>query len=280
MFDARWLTLKFPTLLMVLLTLGTSAAFANDLLRFSIGNKNSPAFPPYQWYDFCGGGYQGFNKELYRRLAVDLGYSAIFSEADFADNSSQLQKNSLALVATKKADFTLTHPAFITAGDGFILGKTPVLQISQVVLLPVDRPDISDISDLKTMTGASMVTPEVKNHFRNFGVELTMKKSSSLEESLKNLASSEVDYWMTSKFVAQHLINEYGLQNKVKFSGLDLGTASRFYMVTNTSENNARLMTRVDDLIASYYQTGYIDFLKFSVMKKWLATRSCAEKSE
>ncbi len=246
-------------------------------MRFSVSNKLSPPVPPYQWYDFCRNSYQGFNKELYQRLASDLGLKAEFIESAFSSSATGMQRNNLDLIESGESSFSLSHPAFIQDTSKWVVGNQPPLSFDQVIVISSKRDDITAMADLQGMMGIGVDTTSSIHEFKKIGVELQFKQSETLSDALAAVNEGKVDYWFAPKLVALNLIQELGVEDGVKFSKFQVSTLSDFYMVTSTDERNRDLIVEVDELVVKYRRAGYIDFLKINALKTWLSNKSCAQ---
>ncbi len=264
--------------LLTLLLLAVSAFSLADSMRFSMSNKLSPPVPPYQWYDFCRNSYQGFNKEIYQRLASDLGLKSEFIESKYAENATEMQRYNLDLIESGQSSFSLSHPAFIQDSKKWLVGNQPPLSFDQVIVILAKRDDIAQLEDLEVLTGIGVDSSSDIHEFKKLGVDLKIKEVETLSEALKAVSSGEVDYWVAPKLVALNLIQELDVEDQVKFSQLKLSTLSDFYMVASATERNQQLIIKVDELIIKYRQAGYIDFLKINALKTWLSNKTCAQQ--
>ena len=88
-----------------------------------------------------------------------------------------------------------------------------------------------------------------------------------MKQAIMHLATEQEDYWITDKFMAQYLINELDLHSKVKLSALKVGVSAGIFLITNKQPNNIERLKKMDQLVVSYHQSGYIDFLKFRAMQ-------------
>ncbi len=246
-------------------------------LRFAVDNQNSAPIPPYSWYNHCEQRHQGFNNELYRKIAADLALQAEFVEADLADNTINMLNQSAALILNNKADFALVAPSFIKHLGDITIGKEQVFSTSPVLVLATSQADISDIKELETLTGVGVNIEDAVKILKLQNININVNKVVSMKQAAMHLATDKEDYWFSDKFIAQHLINELDIQNKIKFSKLTVGTSTGLYMVTNNQPVNQKTMRKIDGLVSSYQQSGYIDFLKFRVMQSWLANKDCVK---
>ncbi|ARN75493.1 substrate-binding periplasmic protein [Oceanicoccus sagamiensis] len=249
-----------------------------DSMRFSVSNKLSPPVPPYQWYDFCTSSYQGFNKELYQRLASDLGLKAEFIESKYAVNATDMQRYNLELIASGQTSFSLSHPAFIKDSSKWVVGAQPPLNFDQVIVILAERDDIRQLADLQALMGTGVDTTSDIHEFKKIGLDLQFKEAATLSEALQTVSRGDADYWIAPKFLALNLIEELALEGQVKFSHLKVSTLSDFYMVTSTTERNRQLINQIDTLVVKYREAGYIDFLKINALKTWLSNKSCAQQ--
>jgi ABC-type amino acid transport substrate-binding protein len=268
--------LVIKVLLLLLIASQSYFLHAEDSLRFSIANRNSPALPPYSWYNFCTNLQQGFNVELYSRLAHDLGLTAAFIESAYADTTTDMVAKSLSLLTERKADLTIVHPIYTENNTHFLLGKEPALSDNQVLILAPDQPAITDLKELENLSGVGISVESIQSQLKKTGVNVSLKKMATLEDAGNNLVAGTADYWITSKFVAHYLMEKPEYKNKLKLSNLKVGSFSYFYITASADKENATtLIKKIDDLLASYQQSGYIDFLKSSSVHSWIANRSC-----
>jgi hypothetical protein len=265
-------------LLLSLLLFRGSPLLADDTLHFAVNHQKAESIPPYRWYNHCSKVHRGFNAALYRRLATDLGLEPVLVETNLASKPIDLLALAIDKVMQQEADFTLVIPGLLPPYENSLMGKVQVLAIRSVIIFPKDQPSISDLVELEQLRGVAVNPDEVLKSFSDIAVTLSVKKVASLEKAIQALVSREGDYWITDKFMAQHLLTVNKLHNKLRLSTLEVGAQSgAYYMMSKDTPRNRSIMTEMDELLVNYRQKGYISRLKFSVMREWITDRSCSE---
>ncbi|ARN72954.1 substrate-binding periplasmic protein [Oceanicoccus sagamiensis] len=267
-------------LLQAALALTAQQAYGQQPLRFAVDNRHSDPIPPYSWYNQCKKVHQGFNNALYKKIAADLSLEAKFIEAGLAENTIDMLNQSTALLMENKADFALAPPSFIQQRNQLTAGEKPVTATSPVLILAASQAEITEVKQLEKLNGVGVNSADAVKILKLQNVNINVNKVGSIKEAVMHLARGEQDYWLTDKFIAQYLINDLGLQSKVRISKLKVGTSIGLHIMTNQQPVNQERLQQIDQLLASYHQNGYIEYLKFRVMQSWLANKDCANSAD
>jgi len=273
---ASWL-LRLSVICFLCSTLTVNRVLSDQSLRVVVDNEEQQPIPPYRWYNHCTNTQRGFNVELYKRLAEDLNRPPIYITTEYNKNTLELLLATQKLLENEHADLAFTVPGFTPPNPNIIVAKEIILSNRAVLLTPSKKPKITSFAELASLKGAAVNPDEFVHRLQKKGINLNVHKVDSMETGLTALAAGNVDYWITDRHVATHLITTMGLEDKVKVANLTLGPTSGMVAMTSNTPEHKVLLNRIDELIKSYHQSGYLQRLKVNAMNQWMDDRGCSQ---
>ncbi|MBZ2174837.1 transporter substrate-binding domain-containing protein [Schnuerera sp. xch1] len=183
-------------------------SFANNEDIIIVGGDRN--YPPYEYVDE-NGDYRGFNVDIMRALALELGIDIRLEPMDWQEAIEALGKGEIDAIQGmsyneargKKYEFSEKH-----------------LENSLIYFVREEDPFIFELSDLegkKVAVQRNDLAEDALSELDN--VELVI--SLDLEESLDKLINNEVDVVLGSKLVGSYIMREKGLADEIKMVGYE-----------------------------------------------------------
>ena len=183
---------------------GAAADEARDTLRFG-GDAN---YPPYHFIN-AQGQADGFDVELARELAADIGMEAGFELGDWTATLDRLGRGELDIVpmfwsAERERRFLLTEPLLIRHHALFGHFETPTM------------PSLEQLANARVAVQRSGLAWEAMRKPGNAGV--TVIELDNEGEALDLVARGGADYALVPTGIGYHAIQQYTLEGVVSLS--------------------------------------------------------------
>lgn len=204
--------IKNIVLIIVILFLSSPSLAQYDDIIIIGGDRN---YPPYEYVDE-NGDYRGFNVDIMRALALELGIDIRFEPMDWNDATKALENGEIDAIQGmsynesrgKKYEFSEKHLEnsliyFVRKEDSFIF-------------------EIKDLEGKKVAVQRNDLAEHALSEVKNIDIAMFP----DLEESLDKLISKEVDVVLGSKLVGSNIIRKKGYTEKIKKVGYEFNQTS------------------------------------------------------
>lgn len=193
--------------LIIIIIIGQPSFASEDDIIIIGGDRN---YPPYEYVDE-NGDYRGFNVDIMRALALELGIDIRLEPMDWKEATEALEKGEIDAIQgmsynrarAKKYYFSEKH-----------------LENSLIYFVRKEDPFIFELDDLEGKKVAVQKNDLAEDALSEVDdVELVM--SLDLEESLDKLVNNEVDVVLGSKLVGSYIMKEKDLRDEIKMVGYE-----------------------------------------------------------
>lgn len=207
--------------------------------------------PPYSYID-DNGMLKGFNVDLIRAVAIELGIDIELYGQTWADLNRNLMHQALDAFVSSRIESTehLSSRSFIESKD--------------TIFVRADNKYITDLEGFWNFPVAinnQSLTAKICSYLDKYNVEGT-KIVMDQNHGLLLLMNNEVDAYIGNKGAGMFLIQKWNQEKYIKSVGEPFNV-SKYVFYTNTS--NKELMTRLDNGLADVIQNGVYD----KVYSKW-----------
>ncbi|WP_169714037.1 substrate-binding periplasmic protein [Oceanicoccus sagamiensis] len=271
------LTSHYILLLMIycFCLVGNSSAQTQGPLRFAIDHRSTEPLPPYRWFNHCSNNFRGVLSDLYTRLATDLGREPVFVEAPPASSLLELMQGTTGMVLNGDADFTIASPSLTAENKRALMGSQVVLRNRPTIVQSSTAANIDSLKTLESLTGVAVNPEHIINGLSRQGLKLSIKASPSMEQALMDIAQRRADYWITDRHTVHHLAKSLDVVQQLRFSSIEVGVTSRFYLYTQNTAAHAAQLKKIDGLIQRYEVSGYLDYLILDSVRYWIKDKGC-----
>lgn len=222
-------------------------AYGEDIIIIG-GDRN---YPPYEYIDE-NGDYRGFNVDIMRALAIELGIDIRFKPMDWKSAIKALENGEIDAIQgmsynedrAKKYEFSEKH-----------------LENSLIYFVPKEASFIFELSDLKGKKVAVQRNDLAENVlFQVDNVDVVMLLD--LEEALDKLVNKEVDVVLGSKLVGTYIIRKKDLSDEIKMVGYEFNQTP--YSIA-FKKGNDQLKNKFDKALKQLKEDGIYQ----KIYEKW-----------
>jgi signal transduction histidine kinase/ABC-type amino acid transport substrate-binding protein len=222
-------------------------AYGEDIIIIG-GDRN---YPPYEYIDE-NGDYRGFNVDIMRALAIELGIDIRFKPMDWKSAIKALENGEIDAIQgmsynedrAKKYEFSEKH-----------------LENSLIYFVPKEASFIFELSDLKGKKVAVQrndLAENVLSQVDNVDVVMLL----DLEEALDKLVNKEVDVVLGSKLVGTYIIRKKDLSDEIKMVGYEFNQTP--YSIA-FKKGNDQLKNKFDKALKQLKEDGIYQ----KIYEKW-----------
>lgn len=222
-------------------------AYGEDIIIIG-GDRN---YPPYEYIDE-NGDYRGFNVDIMRALAIELGIDIRFKPMDWKSAIKALENGEIDAIQgmsynedrAKKYEFSEKH-----------------LENSLIYFVPKEASFIFELSDLKGKKVAVQRNDLAENVLSQVdNVDIVMLLD--LEEALDKLVNKEVDVVLGSKLVGTYIIRKKDLSDEIKMVGYEFNQTP--YSIA-FKKGNDQLKNKFDKALKQLKEDGIYQ----KIYEKW-----------
>ncbi|SCX76528.1 transporter substrate-binding domain-containing protein [Alkaliphilus peptidifermentans] len=249
---------KLAFFLLIIIMLGSLIQFAyaenkpeavNDNKRMLIigGDKN---FPPYEFVD-DDGEYRGFNVDLMRALALELGVEVKLQPMEWLQAHRALQSQEIDAVQGMN---------FNKQREEIYNFSTPFLLNSSVIFVKKDTENISQLRDLMGMKVAVQRSDAAAYILAEIG-EIEVMFFSDLEVAFSELTANRIDAVVGNRLTGLHIMKQKKLNN-MKIVGGELNQTDYGIAV---KKGNEELLKELNDGLQRLKKNGTYN----KIYEKW-----------
>lgn len=246
---------KTLTLLFVVFFLMNSTiALAKDTSHLSstplriVGDNN---YPPYEYLD-TNGTYKGFNVDIIRAIAIELGLDIDLVSTSWESAMAMLEAGQVdaiqGMTITPERDelFDFTQDIVLNTQSIFVLKDTSYVT------------DLNDLRGKRVSIQADDVTNEILNEWPDI---IVVKKINQLD-AIKAVLNGEVDAFIGNRLTGIYNIQRFDLTDSIKIVGDDLSITPYSIAV---KAGDKELLTLLDSGLTAIKSNGTYD----KIYKKW-----------
>lgn len=214
-----------------------------------IGGDNN--YPPYEFVD-DNGNFRGFNVDIIRAIAIELGLEIELIPNSWEDTMELLKDGEIdavqgMTVTTERARiYDFTQEIVINSQNIFVLKNSSLIH------------DINDLSGKRISIQAEDVSKEITGRISNATV---IQKTNQLE-ALQSLLSGDVDAYVGNRLTGIYYVQAFDLTESVKIVGEPL-YSTKYAIAVKKGDNE--LLALLNSGLESIKNNGTYD----KIYKKW-----------
>lgn len=214
-----------------------------------IGGDNN--YPPYEFVD-DNGNFRGFNVDIIRAIAIELGLEIELIPNSWEDTMELLKDGEIdavqgMTVTTERARiYDFTQEIVINSQNIFVLKNSTLIH------------DINDLSGKRISIQAEDVSKEITGRISNATV---IQKTNQLE-ALQSLLSGDVDAYVGNRLTGIYYVQAFDLTESVKIVGEPL-YSTKYAIAVKKGDNE--LLALLNSGLESIKNNGTYD----KIYKKW-----------
>lgn len=239
-------------LLIIISIFCTQTVFGESKLKVNplkIGGDDN--YPPYEFID-NEGNFRGFNVDVIRAIAIELGLDIHIIPNRWEDTMVSLEKGEIdaiqGMTLTPERDviYDFTEEIVINSQNIFVLNETTYIS------------DISDLKGKRVGIQAEDVTKKIIKDIEDIEI---IEKSNQLE-ALKALIAGEVDAFVGNRLTGIYYIQTFDLTNTVKIVGEPL-YSTKYALAVKSGDHE--LLNLLNSGLNEIKENGTYD----KIYKKW-----------
>lgn len=232
-------------------------SLAEDKDIITIGGDRN--YPPYEFVDE-NGDYRGFNVDIMRALAIEMGIDIRFKPMDW--------QQALGALDGGKID-AIQGMSYNEVRDDKYEFSDKYLENSLIYFVRKEAPFIFDINDLegkKVAIQRNDLAEHVVSEVDNVDILLF----SDLEGALQKLINNEVDIVLGSKLVGSHIIRKKDLIDDIKMVGYEFNQTPYCVAFKN---GNDKLRNKFNNALKELKEDGVYE----KIYEKWFGEKEVIE---
>jgi len=210
-------------------------------------------YPPFEFSD-ANGKSNGMMIELARWIAAEAGFQAHFAHTDFNSAQSRLQSGQADVLTSffysqdrdKTFDFTQT-----------------VFEVPAAIFVPIDRPDITRLEDLKGLRVATQLGDYAEDYLAKAGIDVTLVSTANFADAILAVLGGKADAMIGDEQIVLFHLYRSGLNVEMKRVSESLYTGLNSMAV---KEDNLLLKSILDKGITQAREHGTLK----RINEKWL----------
>lgn len=246
----------FTVFLLIFNLCWSGATFATDLTHIHedlirIGGDDN--YPPYEFVDESGN-FRGFNVDIIRAIAIELGIEIEFVPSSWEDAMLNLENDEtdavqgMTVTEDRNMLFDFTEHTIINSQAIFVLSDTGFIN------------DLSDLKGRKVSVQSQDVTSEI---FRKMNIEnIDIIEKVNQFEAIESLLEGEVDAFVGNQLTGIYYVQKLNLTDSIKIVGEPIYTTDYSIAV---NDGNYELLELLDTGLETIKDNGTYD----KIYEKW-----------
>lgn len=224
-------------------------AYPNENKTLDVVGDNN--YPPYEFIDESGN-YRGFNLDIIRALAIELGLEVRLIPSNWDDAILMLKNGNVDIIQgmnvtnERKRFFDFTEPILTNSRNIFVLSSCS---------------NISELSDLKGKKVA-IQSDDVSLEFVYEISNVCIVEKLNQQEAFRSLVQGDVDAYIGNKLTGTYFVQNYELNESIKIVGYPI--VSTEYSIA-VKKGNEELLKLLNSGISAIKSNGIYD----KIYQKW-----------
>jgi hypothetical protein len=249
-------------------------------MKITVSAINTGPSPPYRWFNYCSGQWNGSAIQTVRRIFKELDVQVVF---DIPIKQSHVYSTNLPeKLRTGESDAVLSMPIIPYPGVSYI--KTPIIEISLGVFYPIDLGKIKSTKQLKNLPGYYYNRHGPKKNTKQAGLNATRNLIDAWAKQ-QGLSLSSIEdfkkYTDAIKGNNDHFIidSKYSTtidRKKYQLLFADIKLASYYFALADRAPWKD-MRPLIEEKIQYIKESGLLALLEQANLKRWVSERETNE---
>jgi hypothetical protein len=266
----------FKYLIIFVLLFAQLSAQAEERLQITVSAINTGPSPPYRWFNYCSGQWNGSAIQTVRRIFKELNVQVTF---DIPIKPSYVYSVNLPeKLRSGKSDAVLSMPIMPSPGVSYL--PTPIIELGLGVFYPAVLGKITRIEQLETLPGFfyNRHMPDKSKHQSDATATLQLIEQWGDKNKLSITGIGDVKkYKAATNGVDDHFVidSKYSTlidRKKYQLLTVDLKLASYYFALADRPPW-AEMGPIIDKKIQYIRESGLLALLEQANLKRWVSER-------